>query len=151
MEPGLRVVSTRATAFTPLNEPKTSMFLAEKARNPVYRLLVSKVEALDSNYSKICFIFKMVKDYQNCACNKANKEQTRYLKLFSSSASLESIAIEIFGFLLKMITINQFVVVMTDRYHTLTRAVQASKTSEIWFPSILYNHWIVAIEYQPNC
>lgn len=58
---------------------------------------------------------------------RASKKRQKCMQLFPPSDLLEFVAINILGPLTKTRQGNRFIVVMADRYHKLTRAIQCAK------------------------
>lgn len=85
-------------------------------------------------------VYISVTDCRKCAPNGANKAHMRHLKLSPDSGPFEFIALDKLHPLRKTTSGNQFVVIMTDRYSTLTQAVLILKTSTTQIASIFYAH-----------
>lgn len=88
-------------------------------------------------------IFTTVSHFRECARNLVRKTQTRHLKLFPGTSTLQFIAIDKLGFLQKTTTGNKLVVITADRYFGRTQAVPISRARATHITSIFYDHWIV--------
>lgn len=66
---------------------------------------------------------------RSCARNGNRYRHKRSLQLFPLSGSLDFVAIDILRQLSKTTSKNRYVVVITDRYSKLTRAIMSSKTA----------------------
>lgn len=64
------------------------------------------------------------------------------MKLFPASGPLESIAIKILGPLVKATNGNPFLVILTDQYFKLARAVPTSRKSATHISFLFYDHSI---------
>lgn len=89
----------------------------------------------------------MVRNCKDFPGMKAEFKHQRQIQLFSPSGLLEFIEIDILGPLLLRLprtrSGNQFVVLNTDRYSTLARAVPPSQLSSTHVAHIFINNWVV--------
>lgn len=72
-------------------------------------------------------MYKFVKDCRKCFQNKPSDKQRRPLQLFHAGGQLELFAMDILEVLSKALVRNQLVLVITDPYKMLSRAIQTSK------------------------
>lgn len=81
---------------------------------------------------------------RSCAKAKDRKQKKRHkTKLFPETGTLDEIAIDLLGPLLKTRNENQFIIVITVRYSKLTGAVPISKTSVPYITSVMLNHCFI--------
>lgn len=88
-------------------------------------------------------VYRAVRDGFECAQNMTWDKSWRPLQLFPASGPLEFVAIDILRPSPKTLNAKQYVLVMTDFYSNLTRAIPMCKkiTSRISSPFI--NSWIM--------
>lgn len=71
---------------------------------------------------------------------KVVENATHQPKLFPAGGRMELVAMELVGYMLMPSNGNQFMLVITDRYPNITRAVPTSKTTAAHIASLLINH-----------
>lgn len=75
-----------------------------------------------------------------CAQNNPSYYYRRHMQPFRTSGPPESVAIDTVGPFLKTLQAHQYILVITYRYSTLTRAVSTSKTPAIHVASLITDH-----------
>lgn len=75
---------------------------------------------------------------------KAFRKVSTPLQLFHVSGLLEFVAMHILGLLLKTVSGNQFVMVMTDRYKNWTKVVPSSRMTDSNIASLFLENWIIS-------
>ena len=79
----------------------------------------------------------------SCLKHRPHPVHQRHLKLFPAKGPLEYIAIDILGPLPRTKTGRQYVVVITDRYSKLTRAVPTAKITAPVVAAVVLEHWVI--------
>lgn len=89
-------------------------------------------------------VHQVVKDRTSFEKTKGTKYKHRqHLKLFSANGSLDFISIDLLGPLKKTKNCNQHILVITDRYTQLTRAVPMAKITAKKVSEVFIYSWIV--------
>lgn len=92
-------------------------------------------------------VHKLVLKWESSRHLRPPQKHKQWLQLISSS-ELEFVTIKILGPLTKTNFENWFIVVMTDRYRTLTQTVPVPKTTAPHLPIGAFENWIVAYDKQ---
>lgn len=79
----------------------------------------------------------------SCARNRHRYRHKRPFQLFHTSGPLDFVARAILGLLPKTTSGDQYVVVVTDRYSNITRAIFSSETTSVHIANIILDHWII--------
>lgn len=67
----------------------------------------------------------------------------RHLTLIPSTGALELIVVDLLGTYPWTKNGNQLVVIVTDRYSKLTRALTTTKTSASYVATVMFDDWII--------
>lgn len=86
--------------------------------------------------------YATVDDCTSCARNRHIAKTQRKLRLFSATEPLEFVAIDILGPLPKTANGNQYIIVMTDRFSKLTKALPTAKTTATTVATTSLEHWV---------
>lgn len=89
---------------------------------------------------------QIVAQNNSCVRNGSRHRNKRHLQHFPASRPLEFIAMDILEPLPETMQGNQYVVIITDRYSKLTRAIKTSKTAAAHMANIFLDHWIVSFD-----
>ena len=89
-------------------------------------------------------VYETVQRCESCAATRGTQyTKQKHLRLFPANGPLEFVAMDILGPLPKTKQGNQFVVVLTDRYSKLTRAIPTGKTTATTVATIFVDHWVI--------
>lgn len=80
---------------------------------------------------------------KSCAKNNSNAKHKRHFHLPAPTGPLESVAMKTLGTLPETTEDNQHIVIITDRYPKLTRAVSTARIATNTEPDIFFNAWVV--------
>ena len=87
--------------------------------------------------------YGVVRKCATCARNRIKlRKHASALKLFPARAPLEQVAIDILGELIKTPRGNRFLLVMTDRYTKLTKAVALKRITADTIAQAFVTHWV---------
>lgn len=88
-------------------------------------------------------VYKTISTCSTCAWNSALPKLIKELQLLPTNGPLKFVAIDILGPLPRTRNENQYVIVMTDKYSKLTRAMQTGKTSSSHFGNVSFDSQVV--------
>lgn len=87
-------------------------------------------------------VYIYVKRYQTCRKHRKNPTNQRLMQLFLREGQLEFVSMDILGPLPNTKTGNKFIVVMTDHYSILTRAIPTKKTTATDVARVFVESWV---------
>lgn len=88
-------------------------------------------------------VYKNVSICSTCAWNGTLPKFKLQLQFFPASSLLELVPIDNLGALPCTVSGNQYVIVMTDRYSKLARAMPSDKTSSPNVANLFFDSWVV--------
>lgn len=88
-------------------------------------------------------LYTTVAQCVSCVKNRNRLRHKRRLQLFMAVGPLDVVAMDILGPLLKTQQGNQYIVMITDKYSKLTRAIPNSKILSTHMSNIFLDHWII--------
>ena len=87
--------------------------------------------------------YATVRRCPNCAKNRIKlRQHTTALKLFPATAPLESVALDIYGELVRTSRGNQYLLVISDRFTKLTKTVPLKSVSAAEIAKAFVNEWV---------
>lgn len=89
------------------------------------------------------YVYVLVDKCQSCRQHRGNSAHQRKLKLFPAEGPLYFFSIDILGPLPKTKRVNQHIIVNTDRYRKLSRAIPISTITAPAVAMVLLNYWII--------
>lgn len=95
-------------------------------------------------------VYATVRDFRSCSMNRINGKRQRQVRLFELYVPLDSVCMDIIEPLPKKKTGNKFVVVTTDRYTKLKRAISTSSITATTIGRSLLEHWVSNYGISPN-
>lgn len=90
-------------------------------------------------------VYATMHDCQSCTSNRRTNRRQCKMRLFPPNGLLEFFVVDIYGLLLNTKSENQYVVVLTDWYSKLKKAIPTTRTTGTTAATILLNDWI------PSC
>lgn len=88
-------------------------------------------------------VYQTVRNCAICARNRERSKRKWQFQLFTALRPLKSIVMDILDPLPQRKNEKVIIIVMTDRYLKMTRAIFTSKTAVTRFANVFLEHWIV--------
>lgn len=96
-------------------------------------------------------VYTRVSGFRSCSWRFGkNKKQTE-LRLFPTAGPFYFIAVNILSLLPKTDSGKQYIVMETDRYPGLTKAISTAKTTATRITNIFLEQWVATLSYQSQC
>lgn len=88
-------------------------------------------------------IYNTVRLCIDCVRTGTKSRHQHKFELFPPSGSLEFVAVDLFGPLTRARSGKQFVIINTNSYSKLTRAIVTAKITTTQVANIFLNHWVI--------